>query len=76
VPDLETIEDRLAGQALQLVTDVRDDLAAAHRTVRVLDHLELEQLCCVLAAMVDPTKTLAQMAWWRRLPEFQGSEAA
>jgi len=70
------LEDHLAAQALQLVTDIRDDIGAVHRTVRVLDRLELEQLVCVLSAMVDPSKSLAQMAWWRKLAPFAGDEAA
>jgi hypothetical protein len=63
--DLSDLEDRLAGQALALIGDMREDLGAAHRTVRALDHLELQQLCCVLAAMVPMDMPLAQLAWWR-----------
>lgn len=63
--DLETIEDRLAGQALALAADIRDDVASVHRTVRYLDRLELEQVCCVLAAMVDINAPFDRMAWWR-----------
>lgn len=70
------LEDRLAAQALSLAMDMREDLGAAHRTVRYLSRLELEQLCCVLAAMVDVNKSFAAMAWWRTLPEFSGNEAA
>jgi hypothetical protein len=65
VADLPTIEDRLAAQALILAADIRDDVALVHRTVRYLDRLELEQLCCVLAAMVDVNTPFDQMAWWR-----------
>jgi hypothetical protein len=65
VADLPDLEDRLAGQALALTSDIRDDLGAAHRAVRVLPRLELEQLCCVLAAMVPVDVPLQQLAWWR-----------
>jgi hypothetical protein len=65
VADLPDLEDRLAAQALALTSDIRDDLGAAHRSVRVLPRLELEQLCCVLAAMVPVDVPLQQLAWWR-----------
>lgn len=63
--DLADLEDRLLGQAQALAWDMREDLAAAHRTLRVFDRLELEQLCCVLAAMVPVDVPLQQLAWWR-----------
>jgi hypothetical protein len=65
VPDLPDLEDRLAAQALALTSDIRDDLGAAHRALRALSRLELEQLCCVLAAMVPVDVPLQQLAWWR-----------
>lgn len=60
-------EDRLLADAIALVMDVRDDLAQAHRTVRHLGKDQLEQLCCALAAMVDPNCPLPVLAWWRAL---------
>lgn len=63
--DLSDLEDRLATAALVLAGDMRSDLGAAHRTVRYLSKPELEQLCCVLAAMVDPDQPFNRMAWWR-----------
>jgi len=60
-------EDQLLVDAIALAMDVRDDLATAHRTVRHLDRGRLEQLCCALAAMVDPNLPLPVMAWWRAL---------
>lgn len=71
--DLTDLEDHLAAQALALAVDIREDLGAAHRTVRALDRLELEQVCCVLAAMVDVSASFPAMAWWRSLA---GREAA
>lgn len=65
------VEDRVAAQALALVGDIREDVDAAHRTVRALPRLELEQVACVLAAMVDDHKKIDDMAWWRRLPEIE-----
>lgn len=76
MPDLSDLEDRLAAQALLLAADMRQDLGAVHRTVAAMDRLELEQVCCVLAAMVDVSKSLSAMAWWRTLPAFRGDEAA
>ncbi|GAA1026878.1 hypothetical protein GCM10009557_06160 [Virgisporangium ochraceum] len=61
------LEDRLAYQAVGLAQDIRDDVAAAHRRIRRLDRLELEQLCCVLAAMAPVDKPLREIAWWRDL---------
>jgi hypothetical protein len=68
------LEDRLMAQALALVEDMREDLDSAHRAVRYLDRLELEQLACVLAAMVPVDLPLATLAWWRLMP--QSGEAA
>jgi DNA-binding CsgD family transcriptional regulator len=65
MPDLPDLEDRLAAQALGLASDMRYDLAAAHRSVRALSRLEVEQVCCVLAAMVPVDVPLQQLAWWR-----------
>jgi hypothetical protein len=65
MPDLADLEDRLAAQALGLASDMRYDLAAAHRSVRALSRLEVEQVCCVLAAMVPVDVPLQQLAWWR-----------
>lgn len=59
--------DDLAALALDMVGLIRDDRDAAHRTVARLSHLELEQLACVLAAMVDPDKPMSELAWWRLL---------
>lgn len=63
--DLETLEDRLASDALSLVQDIRFDRLAAHRTLRAMDRLELEQVACALAAMVDPSVRFNVLAWWR-----------
>lgn len=60
-------EDDLLDTALRLVDLVRDDLDAAHRTTAALTHLELRQVVCVLAAMVDPDASVSQLAWWRVL---------
>ena len=57
--------DGLAGTAIGLVADIRHDRPAAHRTLAAMSHLELRQLACALAAMVDPDVPFAQMAWWR-----------
>lgn len=65
-------EDQLLVDAIALAMDIRDDLAQAHRTIRSLDRLRLEQVCVALAAMVDPNVPLPVMAWWRAL----GQEAA
>lgn len=58
-------EDRLLAQAITFAMDMREDLAAAHRTVRHLDRADLEALTCTLGAMVDPNLPLPVMAWWR-----------
>lgn len=42
-------------------------MTGRRRGGRYLDRLELEQLACVLAAMVDVDATPSQMAWWRML---------
>jgi len=60
-------EDRLLAQAIAFAMDMREDLAAAHRTVRYLDRADLEALTCALGAMVDPNLPLPVMAWWRTL---------
>lgn len=49
--------------------EMHEDIPAAHRILRSLDRLRLEQLCCVLGAMVDPNGPLEDMTWWRDLPE-------
>lgn len=67
-------EDRLLAQAIAFSMDMREDLAAAHRTVRYLEREQLEALACALGAMVDPNCPLPVMAWWRALP--QAREAA
>jgi hypothetical protein len=58
-------EDQLLVDAIALAMDVRDDLAAAHRTIRHADRTQLERLTVALAAMVDPNIPLPVMAWWR-----------
>lgn len=63
------LEDRLFAQALMLAHDMRDDVGAVHRTLRAMDRLELEQVTCVLAAMVDVRRSMDVMAWWRELPD-------
>lgn len=65
-------EDQLLVDAIALAMDIRDDLAQAHRAVRSLERLRLEQICVALGAMVDPNVPLPVMAWWRTL----GQEAA
>lgn len=63
----EEHEDALFAEARQIVDDVRHQLHAAHLRLRVADRLHLEQLACVLAAMVDPHTSPEVMAWWRHL---------
>lgn len=58
-------EDQLLVDAIAVAMDVRDDLAQAHRTLRHMDRLRLEQVCVALAAMVDPNCPMPVMAWWR-----------
>jgi hypothetical protein len=65
VADLTDLENRLLAQAQTLTWDMREDVPAAHRTVRALDRLEVEQLCCVLAAAVPIDIPFDQLAWWR-----------
>lgn len=60
-------EDRLLAQALVIAQDMREDLAAAHRTVRKLPREELERLVWVLAAAFPIDKPLSSIAWWRFL---------
>ena len=62
-------EDQLLVDAIAVAMDVRDDLAQAHRTIRSLERLRLEQICVALAAMVDPNVPLPVMAWWRVLAQ-------
>ena len=57
--------DDLAATAIGLVEDIRHDRPAAHRTLDAMSHLELRQVACTLAAMVDPSVPLNVMAWWR-----------
>ena len=64
---LQDLEDRLAAHALGMAQDVREDVAAAHRRVRSYTRLELEQMCCVLAAMAPVDVPLRDIAWWRAL---------
>lgn len=61
------IEDRLAATALQLAADIRDDRAQAHRTVRYMSRLELEQMVCILAAAMPLDVSWSELAWWRTL---------
>lgn len=65
-------EDRLLVEAITVAMDMRENLRDAHLRLRQMDRLHLEQVCCVLAAMVDPDVKLPVMAWWRAL----GQEAA
>lgn len=58
-------EDRLAATAVTLALDMREDLAAAHRTVRYASREELEQLVCTLAAALPVDIPWSQLAWWR-----------
>lgn len=58
------LEDELLHTALQLADYLRRDVPAAHRITAQLDRLELEQVCCVLAALVDPDWS-PTVAWWR-----------
>lgn len=62
-------EDRVAAAALELVRDVREDLAQAKRTVAHASHLELQQLAITLAAMVDVNAKFSVIAWWRTLEQ-------
>lgn len=59
--------------ALQLAQDMRGELAAAHRTVRHMGRLELEQVACVLAAALPVDIPWSSLAWWRL---SRGGEAA
>jgi hypothetical protein len=63
----EEHEDALFAEARQVVDDVRHQLHAAHLRLRTMDRLRLEQISCVLAAMVDPHTSPEVMAWWRHL---------
>jgi hypothetical protein len=65
-------EDQLLVEAITVAMDMRENLRDAHLRLRQMDRLHLEQVCCVLAAMVDPDVKLPVMAWWRAL----GQEAA
>lgn len=65
-------EDQLLVEAITVAMDMRENLRDAHLRLRQMDRLHLEQVCCVLAAMVDPDVKLPVMAWWRHL----GQEAA
>lgn len=58
----------LLSQALLLADDIRTDLAAAHRTVRYMDRVDLEALVCVLAACVPVDQPVSTLAWWRLHP--------
>ncbi len=69
-------EDRLLLTAIEHAMDVREDLAAAHRRVRAMGKFELEQLCCALAAMVDPNTPIPVMAWWRVFAPTSAEAAA
>jgi hypothetical protein len=60
-------EDRLIASALVLAQDMREDLAAAHRTVRALERDDLERLAWVLAAAFPIDQPLSSIAWWRFL---------
>lgn len=60
-------EDQLLVDAIAFAMDMRDDLAAAHRSVRQMPRDRLEALVCALGAMVDPNCPLPVMAWWRAL---------
>ena len=62
-------EDRLIAQALVLAQDMRDDLAAAHRTVQRMKREDLERLCWVLAAGFPIDRPLSAIAWWRFLDQ-------
>lgn len=69
------LEDRRFTQALGLAHDIHDDVAAVHRALRAMDRLELEQVACVLAAMVDPLRNMESMAWWNKLPSARRDES-
>lgn len=58
-------EDQLLVEAITVAMDMRDNLRDAHLRLRQMDRLRLEQVCCTLAAMVDPDIKLPVMAWWR-----------
>lgn len=62
-------EDQLLVEAITVAMDMREDLRAAHLRLRQMDRLRLEQVCCTLAAMVDPNVKLPVMAWWRVLAQ-------
>ncbi len=70
---LQNLEDRLAHQAMAMAQDIREDTAAAHRRLRALGRLELEQLCCVLAAMAPVDVPLREIAWWRSLDRAEAA---
>jgi len=58
-------EDQLLVEAITVAMDMREDLRAAHLRLRQMDRLRLEQVCCVLGAMVEADLELSKMAWWR-----------
>jgi hypothetical protein len=60
-------EDQLLLDAIALAMETREDITAAHRIIRSLGRLQLEQMCTALALMVDPDVPLHDMAWWRNL---------
>ena len=60
-------EDQLLVEAITVAMDMRENLRDAHLRLRQMDRLRLEQVSCVLAAMVDPDIKLPVMAWWRTL---------
>lgn len=60
-------EDNLLATALVLAQDMREDLAAAHRTVRQMPREDLERVCWVLAAGFPIDRPISSIAWWRFL---------
>lgn len=58
---------QLALDAIAFSMEMHEDIPTAHRILATLTPLRVQQLCCVLGAMVDPNRPLEVMAWWRDL---------
>jgi hypothetical protein len=61
--------DRLAADAASLAWQLHDeDPAAVHAALARMGRLQLEQVCCALAAMVDVDRTVAELLAWTARP--------
>jgi hypothetical protein len=61
------LEDELWTSAIRFAMLVRDDVSVLHRELGFLSRLELEQVCCVLAAMVNVSLPISEIVWWSAL---------